>query len=84
MCDTDVTFQDAENGEMGRNESPAPAKTKVVGARKKYRSRSTSASSQDSLSSGSYSGQYSTQFDVCFITLYVNKNNVTVFRLNLY
>ena len=51
------SLQDAENGEMGRNESPAPTKTKVVGARKKYRSRSTSASSQDSLSSGSYSGK---------------------------
>ncbi|XP_040579552.1 adenosylhomocysteinase-like 1 [Lepeophtheirus salmonis] len=37
----------------GRNENPVP--TKVVGSRKKYRSRSTSASSQDSVSSGSYS-----------------------------
>ncbi len=30
--------------------------TKMIGSKKKYRSRSTSASSQDSLSSGSYSG----------------------------
>ena len=40
---------------MGRNEA-AP---KMVGSKKKYRSRSTSASSQDSLSSGSYSGSSS-------------------------
>ena len=34
------------------------ARTKIVGggSKKKYRSRSTSASSQDSFSSGSYSG----------------------------
>ena len=31
----------------------------MVGSKKKYRSRSTSASSQDSLSSGSYSGSSS-------------------------
>ncbi len=31
--------------------------TKVIGSKKKYRSRSTSASSQDSLSSASYSGE---------------------------
>lgn len=45
---------DSANGELGRNEA-----TKVLGAKKKYRSRSTSASSQDSLSSGSYSGSSS-------------------------
>ena len=49
-----VVFQDSANGELGRNEA-----TKVLGAKKKYRSRSTSASSQDSLSSGSYSGSSS-------------------------
>ena len=47
-------FQDGANGELGRNET-----TKLVGSKKKYRSRSTSASSQDSLSSGSYSGSSS-------------------------
>jgi len=46
---------DGANGELGRNEA-AP---KMVGSKKKYRSRSTSASSQDSLSSGSYSGSSS-------------------------
>lgn len=47
-----------ENKDSSRTESPAPAK--VVGsARKKYRSRSTSASSQDSFSSGSYTGSSS-------------------------
>ena len=52
-------FQDQANGELGRNESPGPGKSKLVGGKKskKYRSRSTSASSQDSLSSGSYSGE---------------------------
>ena len=47
-----VSFYDHQenaNGELGRNET-----TKLVGSKKKYRSRSTSASSQDSLSSGSY------------------------------
>ncbi len=46
---------------MGRNDPPGGAtggaKLKVVGSRRKYRSRSTSASSQDSMSSGSYSGE---------------------------
>ena len=37
-----------------RTESPGPAK--MVGAKKKYRSRSASASSVDSASSGSYTG----------------------------
>merc|ERR1711971_1018018 len=46
---------DGSNGELGRNVEP----TKLVGSKKKYRSRSTSASSQDSLSSGSYSGSSS-------------------------
>jgi len=46
---------DGANGELGRNEA-AP---KMVGSKKKYRSSSTSASSQDSLSSGSYSGSSS-------------------------
>merc|ERR1711953_353329 len=46
---------DGANGELGRNEA-AP---KMVGSKKKYRSRSTSASSQDSISSGSYSGSSS-------------------------
>ena len=54
-------FQDSANGEMGRNDPPGGAtggaKLKVVGSRRKYRSRSTSASSQDSMSSGSYSGE---------------------------
>ncbi len=45
---------DSANGEMGRADT-----TKIVGSKKKYRSRSTSASSQDSLSSGSYSGSSS-------------------------
>merc|ERR1719422_1131595 len=45
---------DGANGELGRNDA-----TKLVGSKKKYRSRSTSASSQDSLSSGSYSGSSS-------------------------
>ena len=38
------------------------ARTKIVGSgsKKKYRSRSTSASSQDSFSSGSYSGMENT------------------------
>lgn len=54
-------LKDQANGELGRNESPGPAKSKVLGGKKskKYRSRSTSASSQDSLSSGSYSGSSS-------------------------
>ena len=36
------------------------ARTKIVGggSKKRYRSRSTSASSQDSFSSGSYSGKF--------------------------
>merc|ERR1711899_633125 len=42
------------NGEFGRTEAP-----KLIGSKKKYRSRSTSASSQDSLSSGSYTGSSS-------------------------
>ena len=37
-----------------RTESPGPAK--MVGTKKKYRSRSASASSVDSASSGSYTG----------------------------
>jgi hypothetical protein len=41
--------------EEGRN----TATTKMIGSKKKYRSRSTSASSQDSFSSGSYSGKLS-------------------------
>lgn len=53
-------LMDSANGELGRNESPGgPRNAKKVGSRKKYRSRSTSASSQDSLSSGSYSGSSS-------------------------
>ena len=52
-----ISLQDQANGELGRNESPGAAGKKVVGSRKKYRSRSTSASSQDSFSSGSYSGK---------------------------
>ena len=52
---TSLSSQDGANGELGRNEA-AP---KMVGSKKKYRSRSTSASSQDSLSSGSYSGSSS-------------------------
>merc|ERR1712062_398055 len=47
-------LSDAANGEFGRTEAP-----KLIGSKKKYRSRSTSASSQDSLSSGSYSGSSS-------------------------
>ena len=39
-----------------RTESPMP--TKMVGSKKKYRSRSQSTSSQDSATSGSYSGQF--------------------------
>merc|ERR1712062_292569 len=46
--------RDAANGEFGRTEAP-----KLIGSKKKYRSRSTSASSQDSLSSGSYTGSSS-------------------------
>ena len=48
---------------ISRTESPGPAK--MVGAKKKYRSRSASASSLDSASSGSYTGQSSS------ITLWV-------------
>lgn len=48
-------MKDGANGELGRND--ASTRSKVVGSRKKYRSRSTSASSQDSISSGSYSGE---------------------------
>ena len=40
-----------------RTESPGPAK--MVGTKKKYRSRSASASSLDSASSGSYTGTHS-------------------------
>merc|ERR1712141_845162 len=47
-------LSDAANGEFGRTEAP-----KLIGSKKKYRSRSTSASSQDSLSSGSYTGSSS-------------------------
>eukprot|EP00095_Tigriopus_kingsejongensis_P008462 snap_masked-scaffold18_size714446-processed-gene-3.6 protein:Tk08462 transcript:snap_masked-scaffold18_size714446-processed-gene-3.6-mRNA-1 annotation:"hypothetical protein SINV_08970" len=47
---------DAANGELSRTDNPNARK---VGSRKKYRSRSTSASSQDSFSSGSYSGSSS-------------------------
>jgi len=45
-----------------RTESPGPAK--MVGAKKKYRSRSASASSLDSASSGSYTGSSSEEDDV--------------------
>eukprot|EP00094_Tigriopus_californicus_P009289 TCALIF_08955-PB protein Name:"Similar to AHCYL2 Putative adenosylhomocysteinase 3 (Homo sapiens)" AED:0.20 eAED:0.21 QI:250/0.77/0.8/1/1/1/10/349/585 len=48
-------MSDAANGELSRTDNP----NKKVGSRKKYRSRSTSASSQDSFSSGSYSGSSS-------------------------
>jgi len=45
-----------------RTESPGPAK--MVGTKKKYRSRSASASSVDSASSGSYTGSSSEEDDV--------------------
>merc|ERR1712212_1456871 len=52
------------SGELNtsRTESPGPAK--MVGSKKKHRSRSTSASSQDSFSSGSYTGSSSDEDDV--------------------
>ena len=46
-----------KNGELNVSRTESPAASKVVG-KKKYRSRSASASSQDSYSSGSYSGQF--------------------------
>ena len=58
LCHVGCAFQDSANGELSRTESPAGGKTKVLSSKKKYRSRSTSASSQDSLSSGSYSGRH--------------------------
>ena len=53
-----------------RTESPGPAK--MVGAKKKYRSRSASASSLDSASSGSYTG-IQRLMRICFIDLYYHQ-----------
>jgi hypothetical protein len=50
-----LEFSGKQEGAM--EEGRSTATTKMVGSKKKYRSRSTSASSQDSLSSGSYSGK---------------------------
>ena len=46
-----------KNGELNISRTESPASSKVVG-KKKYRSRSASASSQDSYSSDSCSGIY--------------------------
>ena len=51
----DGTKMSGKELNTSRTESPGPAK--MVGAKKKYRSRSASASSVDSASSGSYSGK---------------------------
>ena len=45
-----------KHGELNISRTESPASSKVVG-KKKYRSRSASASSQDSYSSGSYTGK---------------------------
>ena len=52
MDGTKMTGNELHNS---RTESPGPAK--MVGSKKKYRSRSASASSVDSASSGSYTGK---------------------------
>lgn len=56
--------------EEGRNTT-----TKMIGSKKKYRSRSTSASSQDSLSSGSYSGGSSDEEDAVSPREKIQKNS---------
>jgi len=52
-----------KNGELNTSRTESPATSKVVG-KKKYRSRSASASSQDSYSSGSYTESSSDEEDI--------------------
>jgi len=51
------------NGALSTSRTESPMPTKMVGTKKKYRSRSASTSSQDSVTSGSYTGSSSDEDD---------------------